>query len=507
MAPLKKDNTAKSQSLKSDQRVNAPLRLKGAFKRLVNIIAALLGLLFLSPLFVFLVLMIKRDTPGPVLFKGKRAGLNGKPFDIYKFRTMYEDPESYQGPRVTGSGDSRITPTGQWLRDTKLNELPQLINVLKGEMSLVGPRPEDTDIVATWPEDARKVILSVRPGITSPASILYRDEESRLSSGRVMEEYLGDILPDKLRLDQLYVAHHSFLSDLDIIFSTFVTFIPAMKRVSIPEKNLYVGPIYKLARRNISWFAIDTLTVLASVGLAGLLWRSAGPLDLGWGISIGVALVIALFFGLMNSLLGLNRIVWQQAKSSYSLELAFSSSIATFILVGINFYWDTGPFLPQGMIFLTGLFAFLGCLTIRYRDRLLTGLATRWLWHRRRASSVGERVLIVGAGEASQLAIWLLEKSKYASVYSIIGIVDDNLFKQGNYAGGYQVLGTVDELPEIVEEKNVGLIIYAISNIQEDDRDRVLKICQQTSARLVSIPDLLDLIHSHFAPPSKEVVT
>jgi len=480
--------------------------MNNPLKRLVDIIAALLGLLILSPIFVFLVLLIKRDTPGPVFFKGKRAGLNGKPFNIIKFRTMHERPESYQGPRITGNGDPRITPTGQWIRDTKLNELPQLFNVLKGEMSLVGPRPEDIDITATWPEDARQVILSVRPGITSPASILYRDEENQLNSGRVMEEYLGDILPDKLRLDQLYVAHHSFLSDLDIILRTFVTFIPAMKRVSIPEKNLYVGPIYKLARRNISWFAIDTLTVLASVGLAGLLWRSAGPLDLGWGISLAVAITIALFFGLMNSLLGLNRIVWQQAKPSYSLDLAFSSSIATFILVGINFYWDTGPFLPQGMLFLTGLFAFLGCLTIRYRDRLLTGLASRWLWHRRRAGSLGERVLIVGAGEASQLAIWLLEKSKYASVYSIIGIVDDNLFKQGIYAGGYQVLGTIDELPEIVEEKNIGLILYAISNIQAEDKTRILKVCQGTSARCVSIPDLLDLIHSHFAPPSKEVI-
>lgn len=478
--------------------------MNNALKRLVDIMAALLGLLLLSPLFIYLALLIKRETPGPIFYKGKRVGLNGKPFDIIKFRTMYERPESHQGPRVTGNGDPRITPTGQWIRDTKLNELPQLINVLIGEMSLVGPRPEDIDIAATWPEDARKVILSVRPGITSPASIIYRDEENQLSSGRVMEEYLGNILPDKLRLDQLYVAHHTFLSDLDIILRTFVTFIPAMKRVSIPEKNLYVGPIYRFARHNISWFVLDTLTVFVSVGLAGLLWRSAGPLNLGWGISLGVALTIALLFGLMNSLLGLNRISWRQARPSYSLDLAFSSAIATFILVGINYFWPTGSFLPQGMLFITGLFAFLGCLTLRYRDRLLTGLASRWLWHRRRAGSLGERVLIVGAGEASQLAIWLLEKSKYASVYSIIGIVDDNLFKQGIYAGGYPVLGTVDELPEIVEEKNIGLILYAISNIHTEDKARILKICQGTSARLVSIPDLLDLIHSHFVPKSKE---
>lgn len=499
-----KEKTESSQSHRPDHRVNVSLRMKGAFKRLVDVIAALLGLLFLSPLLIYLVLLIKRDTPGPIFFKGKRAGLNGKPFEIFKFRTMHERPESYQGPRVTGNGDSRITPIGQWLRDTKLNELPQLFNVLKGEMSLVGPRPEDIDIAATWPEDARKTILSVRPGITSPASILYRDEESRLSSGRVMEEYLGDILPDKLRLDQLYVAHHTFSSDLDIILWTFVTFFPAMKRVSIPEKSLFVGLIYRVIRRYVSWFVIDTLTVFVAVGMTGLLWRSTGPLDLGWSVSIGVALSIALLFGLMNHWLGLSRISWKQAKPSFSLDLAFSNAIATLVLVGINWFWPAGPFLPQGMLLITGLFAFLGCLAVRYRDRLLTGVVSRWLWYRRRAGSLGERVLIVGAGEASQLAIWLLEKSKYSSVYSIIGIVDDNLFKQGIYVDGYPVLGTINELPDIVEEKNIGLILYAISNIHTEDKARILKLCQGTSARLVSIPDLLDLIHSHFVPKSKE---
>jgi lipopolysaccharide/colanic/teichoic acid biosynthesis glycosyltransferase len=481
--------------------------MNNAFKRLVDIIAALLGLLLLSPLFIYLSLLIKRETPGPIFFKGKRVGLNGKPFDILKFRTMYECPESYQGPRVTGREDSRITPIGQWIRGTKLNELPQLLNVLKGEMSLVGPRPEDIDIAATWPEDARKVILSVRPGITSPAAVLYRDEESWLSSGRVMEEYLGNILPDKLRLDQLYVAHHTFLSDLDIILWTFITLFPAMKRVSIPEKQLFVGLVYRVIRRYVSWFVIDTLTVFIAVGLTGLIWRSAGPLELGWSVSIGVALAIALLFGLMNYWLGLGRISWKQAKPSFSLDLAFSNAIATLVLVGINYFWPPGPFLPQGMLLLTGLFAFLGCLTVRYRDRLLTGIISRWLWHRRRAGSPGERVLIVGAGESSQLAIWLLEKSNYASIYSIVGIVDDNLFKQGIYAGGYQVLGTINELPDIVEEKDIGLIMYAISNIQTEDKARILKLCQGTSARLVSIPDLLDLIQSHFVPKSKEAAS
>lgn len=111
---------------------------------------------------------------------------------------MYERPESYAGPKITANGDGRITPVGQWLRNTKLNELPQLWNVLVGEMSLVGPRPEDPDYVAKWPAEARRELLQVRPGITSPASVLYRDEEQMMQIENRETDYLQKILPSKL---------------------------------------------------------------------------------------------------------------------------------------------------------------------------------------------------------------------------------------------------------------------------------------------------------------------
>ena len=170
-----------------------------------DIFIASVGLIFLSPLFVFIAIKIKRDSPGPVFYRGPRVGKDGVPFKILKFRTMYENSASYQGPRITGENDSRVTKVGSWLRETKLNELPQLWNVLTGDMSLVGPRPEDPEIAKTWPQELRREILSIRPGITSPASVLFRDEETMLSSDFLMETYLGAIQPNKLRLDQLYV--------------------------------------------------------------------------------------------------------------------------------------------------------------------------------------------------------------------------------------------------------------------------------------------------------------
>ena len=156
---------------------------------------------------------------------------------MLKFRTMYERPSSYAGPPVTCQGDDRITPIGHWLRDTKINELPQLWNVLVGEMSLVGPRPEDIGIAMEWPEDVRVEILSVRPGITSPASIIYHDEEHKLSRANVMAEYVHGILPDKMRLDQLYVRNQSFTADLDIIGWTIAIFAPQIGKSDNSRRN------------------------------------------------------------------------------------------------------------------------------------------------------------------------------------------------------------------------------------------------------------------------------
>ena len=166
---------------KAEEQLYSPLhiRMNNFAKRTFDIIIALIGLIVLLPFWAIIAILIKRDTPGPIFYRGPRVGKDGNIFKILKFRTMFEHPESYSGPRVTSKEDNRITPFGHWLRNTKINEFPQLWNVLVGDMSLVGPRPEDPELVKTWPEDARQEILSVRPGITCPASVLYHDEEQK----------------------------------------------------------------------------------------------------------------------------------------------------------------------------------------------------------------------------------------------------------------------------------------------------------------------------------------
>jgi lipopolysaccharide/colanic/teichoic acid biosynthesis glycosyltransferase len=149
-------------------------------KRLMDLIAAIFGLLVLAPLILALMLWVRIDSRGPALFRQQRVGLRGVPFRILKLRTMRPDAERL-GPRVTGGNDARITRAGRWLRRYKLDELPQLWNVLVGDMSFVGPRPEVAEYVCMYPAEIKDKVLSVRPGITDPASLQYFDEAALLA--------------------------------------------------------------------------------------------------------------------------------------------------------------------------------------------------------------------------------------------------------------------------------------------------------------------------------------
>ena len=164
-------------------------------KRLFDLVAAAVGLLLLAPLLLLLALLIKLDSPGPVFFRQVRVGWRGRPFRIFKFRTMAVDLTP-GGAQLTVAGDARITRTGNWLRRYKLDDLPQLIDVLRGTMSLVGPRPEVPRYVERYPAAWRDRVLSVRPGITDLASVHYRDENALLARAVDPErEYIEVILP------------------------------------------------------------------------------------------------------------------------------------------------------------------------------------------------------------------------------------------------------------------------------------------------------------------------
>lgn len=189
-------------------------------KRAFDFCVALIGLILLSPLFGMLAVWIKMDSDGPVYFRQVRVGLNGVPFRIHKFRTMSTDAES-RGLQITVGQDSRITGIGHFLRKYKLDELPQLIDVLKGDMSFVGPRPEVPRYVEHYPADVKAQILSVRPGITDYASIEFKDESAILARSQAPElDYIQKVLPVKLKYHLRYVKEASFGGDVKIILLT-----------------------------------------------------------------------------------------------------------------------------------------------------------------------------------------------------------------------------------------------------------------------------------------------
>jgi lipopolysaccharide/colanic/teichoic acid biosynthesis glycosyltransferase len=197
--------------------------------RLLDVLGAALGLLLLSPLLLLVGLAVRLQDGGPALYRAVRVGRWGRHFRLLKFRTMVVDAAK-RGPGITVARDPRITPLGIWLRRTKLDELPQLWNVLRGEMSLVGPRPEDPRYVALYTPEQREV-LAYRPGITSPASLAFRQEESMLAGEDWEKRYCAEIMPAKLAMDLGYLRRRTLLSDLQVIAATLsAVFFDRMRR-------------------------------------------------------------------------------------------------------------------------------------------------------------------------------------------------------------------------------------------------------------------------------------
>lgn len=193
-------------------------------KRLLDIIFSGLGLICLSPLFVFLALWVKLDSPGPVFYRQVRVGRNNRDFKLYKFRSMRVDSDK-KGLITIGGHDPRVTQSGYYIRKYKLDEFPQLINVFLGDMSIVGPRPEVRKYVDMY-TDEQMHVLDVRPGITDMASIYYRNENELLEKANNPEKYYREvIMQDKLRINLEYVRNHSVIGDFRMILKTLFVVI------------------------------------------------------------------------------------------------------------------------------------------------------------------------------------------------------------------------------------------------------------------------------------------
>jgi len=239
---------------------------------------------------------------------------------------------------------------------------------------------------------------------------------------------------------------------------------------------------------------VDFVTAFAAVGAAGLIWRVRGPLDLGWGVALLAAFGLALAFSLVNHMMGVQRIAWRYASAGEVLEVGMSAGAATGLLMLGNALLPGRSVFPPAMLILAGFFALAGFAATRYRRRLLAALQERWLRLTATVRGGREKVVVVGAGEAGQLMVWLMKYGPRGQAFHVIGIVDDDLRKHGERIHGVRVLGPCHHIPRLVGLHGVSQIVFAIHNIQAAAREPLLELCRSTGARVVVMPDIMSVI-------------
>ena len=460
-------------------------------KRAFDILGAAVGLVMLGPLLLAFALLVRLDTPGPVFFRQTRVGLRGRPFRIFKFRTMTVQQES-GGPEVTVAGDARITRTGTWLRRWKLDELPQLIDVLRGTMSLVGPRPEVPRYVEHYPPEWRERLLSVRPGITDFASVRYRDENELLAQASDPErEYIDVVLPTKLRYALHYVDNPSLASDLRVLGLTLRTvFVPTLPSPwsLMPMNNSRLWPwldqkMSALNPRNRALATLsDALVVLACWHLTYLFrlgferWQPGRPWYDDY-VSLGVvaAYVVAM------ALTGVPRGLWRFFGFDDFKRIALGCVLAGMVsAVAVLMAQLVG--VARAVLVLHPLFCIVALSLLR--------MGYRMLWEHARACTSGideeqRRAIVLGAGDAGRRLIGTLHRR---DGWTVLTVLDDDRAKQGLRIAGVTVGGTVGDLalPHVLA--GATHVIVAMPGASAEKRARVLELARHTGLAVMSVP-------------------
>lgn len=445
-------------------------------KRFIDLVFSLAALALLLPVFFLVAIAIKLDSPGPVFYAQERVGRRGKTFRILKFRSMVADADQ-AGPSLTGNGDPRVTRVGRWLRLLKIDELPQLINVLKGDMSLVGPRPEIPAIVAQYTEEQREV-LQVKPGITGPTQLSWVDESDKFPPGvDVYEHYTKQFMQEKLESDREYVRTRSLADDLWYVIRT---------PMAIGERILItLNPpplVQKYAR-----LALDCLAV-AAANLWAFIVRFDWELPekevrhLLYGLPIVCAAYLISFIALRT-----HRSIWKFAGVE-DLWLVIKASalgggLHGFAVILLGWYGY-----PRSILILTV------ALTV-----LITGgmrLLVRTSVQRQGtipSTTNGRKVVIIGAGETGELIAREILGNPLSG-YGLIGFVDDDPQKQGATVHGRPVLGTIDRLPDIAKTYAIQEAIIAIATATGNGLRRIGRICAEAGLEFKTLPSFTQLV-------------
>ena len=451
-------------------------------KRAFDMGVALMGLLLVWPLLLVIALLVVLDSKGPVLFRQRRVGKDGRPFSILKFRTMVANAAAI-GPRLTQKRDPRVTHIGQILRWLKLDELPQLINVLRGDMSLFGPRPEDPYFVARYTPEQRAV-LSVRPGVVGPNQILGRDELERYPDDVEDPEryYIDHILPEKLAIDREYVRSCSLGRDLRLIAGA----------VAVTVFGAFKAKFFRVKREAIALLGADTLAGL-------LVYYVAYGVKFDWRVEraavpyllVVTALILLIrppvfvYFSLYQNIL-------RYLGTKEFLAIVRAVTVGSVAVSAMTFMLGFGShsraiFLVDWGLLILVLFG----MRVALKSRL----------ERRRPVSpeAPKGVLIVGADDTGPQLVRTL--SERGTPYRPVGFLDDDRTKHGAIIHGIQVLGSVNDLPVVSALHSVDLVVVLFPRVTSAALRQVLDFCRRRGLDYRLLPTLDRLLHGDVVPP------
>ncbi len=430
-------------------------------KRLFDILLSFTGLVLLSPFFLAIAILIKLDSKGPVFFRQVRIGKNGRPFVMLKFRTMMEVGH-WTGPPVSPTNDPRVTSLGAVLRRFKINEFPQLINVLKGDMSFVGPRPEIPEFVKLYSHEQREKILSVRPGIVGPSQIHMRNEEELYAQGvDPWQYYMNHILPQKLKIDSDYASNRSLLKDIGYLFGGVMITVTG----AITKRHLFENA------EQIGLFICDTFICAFSYFLAYFL-RMEGrfpPIEkiillhtLPYVIIVRMATFT--YFGLYATLI-------RYISFSELIKVVKGATFSSILIILLTFF--IGERSHPRSVFAIDWFI-LVLLLGGYR---LSFKAVRDYLDRSKDESK-KNILIYGAGNMGDLALRYL---RMEGAGKVIAFLDDDVKKTRKSFQGVKVLGGRYDIEALVRLYHVDQILIAMNEISPEDLEHIKSLCEKAN--------------------------
>lgn len=478
--------------------VNRPLAMgprpwQRLVKRIVDVALGFVALVLALPVMALVAIAVALDSTGPVIFGAQRIGLGGQSFTMWKFRSMARGAE-HVGPAVTGAYDFRITRVGALLRRTKLDELPQLVNVLAGQMSLVGPRPEAPVYVERWTDEER-TILVVRPGITGPTQITYIDEEEQLE-GDPDAGYVGELMHAKLVLDLDYVRRFSLRRDIVILWRTLVGILSAGERRSNrPRRRYTLGERLRSARPGPMLLDATLAAVAAALAVGLRIDRNNifAAVATYWVFVPLAALVRPAGFLIAGAYLR----VWRYPTVSDAAlivgSLAAGSLIMTIVVFVVMQPWafPGSVGFPRSAIIIEFLISFLVLGGIRFASRVRQeGLEDVG------APAVAgppRPVLIYGAGEAGALLVREMRRNR-ALRLEPVAFLDDDATKRGQQIYGVDVVGGSEDLPRVVGEREVAEVIVAMPRIGGDRLRSIVAMCEAAGVPVRTLPAVNELL-------------